>query len=103
MSNSTGISMTKSGSLPCVQPVANFGAGGMSASFPRGAPASTHATMVSICACDRLESLRIFKLCDESAPHGGISRLTTFDLIAFAHGRTSEYDSNDIGATSPGR
>src|SRR5918993_2185021 len=103
MSTSTGISTPTSGSGPLVQPVANFGDGGMSAALPRGAPASTHAAMVSISFCDRLMSLRIGSVCDMSAPHGGISRATTFDLIALAHGRASSYDSSDIGATSPGR
>src|SRR5688572_3549480 len=103
MSNSTGISSTKSGSVPAVQPVANFGAGGMSAALPRAAPPSTHAAIVSISFCERLMSLRIGKVSVMSAPHGGISRATTFDLIAFAQGRASSYDSSDIGATSPGR
>src|SRR5688572_21063673 len=92
-----------SGSLPYVQPVANCGTGGMSAALPRAAPPSTHAAIVSISFCDRLMSLRIGSDCDMSAPHGGISRATTFDLIAFAHGRASSYDSSDMGATSPGR
>src|SRR5688500_18378499 len=103
MSNSTGISRTKSGSVPLVQPVANFGVGGMSAALPRAAPASTHAAIVSISFCDRLMSLRIGNDCVMSAPQGGISRATTFALIAFAHGRASSYESSDIGATSPGR
>src|SRR5687767_11927981 len=103
MSNSTGISSTTSGSVPLVQPVANFGDGGMSAALPRTAPPSTHAAIVSISFCDRLMSLRIGNVCVMSAPQGGISRATTFDLIAFAHGRASSYESSDIGATSPGR
>src|SRR6185436_18390517 len=103
MSNSTGISSTRSGSVPLVQPVANDGDGGMSAALPFTAPPSTHAAMVSISFCERLMSLRIGSVCDMSAPQGGISRATTLDLIAFAHGRASSYDSSDIGATSPGR
>src|SRR5687767_11310447 len=103
MSNSTGISSTTSGSVPLVQPVANFGDGGMSAALPRTAPPSTHAAIVSISFCERLMSLRIGNVCVMSAPQGGISRATTFDLIALAHGRASSYDSSDIGATSPGR
>jgi hypothetical protein len=75
----------------------------MSAGLPLAAPPSTHAAMVSISFCVRLTSLRIGRDCVMSAPHGGISRATTFDLIAFAQGRASSYESNDIGATSPGR
>ena len=86
-----------------IQPVANFGDGGMSAALPRAAPPSTHAAIVSISFCDRLMSLRIGSVWVMSAPQGGISRDTTFALIALAHGRASSYDSSDIGATSPGR
>ena len=50
-------------------------------------PPSTHAAIVSISFCDRLMSLRIGKVCDMSAPQGGISREVTLLLIAFAHGR----------------
>src|SRR5499427_7996069 len=57
--------------------------------------------MVSICACVRLRSLRIFSECAGSANHGGISRAITLFLITFAHGRTSSYDVSVIGATSP--
>src|SRR5918993_5493170 len=103
MLNSTGISRTRSGSVPAVQPVANFGDGGISAALPRTAPPSTQAAIVSISFCDRLMSLRIGSDCVMSAPHGGISRATTLALIALAHGRASSYDSSDIGATSPGR
>src|SRR5918993_2408649 len=102
MLNSTGISRTRSGSVPAVHPVANFGDGGMSAALPLAAPPSTHAAIVSISFCDRLMSLRIGSDCDISAPHGGISRDTTLVLIALAQGRASSYDSSDIGATSPG-
>src|SRR5262245_55871116 len=103
MLNSTGISSTTSGSRPAVQPSANAGADGRSASLPRGAPPSTQRTIVSICSFDRLRSLRIFKLCSGSAPHGGISRATTLFLMTRAHGRTSSYERNVIGATSPVR
>ena len=103
MSNSTGISRTRSGSVPLVQPVVSFGAGGMSAALPFTAPPSTHAAIVSISFCVRLMSLRIGSVCVMSAPQGGISRATTLVLIALAHGRASSYDSSDIGATSPGR
>jgi hypothetical protein len=58
---------------------------------------------VSISGFDRLRSLRIFRLCSESAPHGGISRATTLVRMTFAQGRTSSYESNVIGATSPAR
>ena len=75
----------------------------MSAALPRAAPLSTHAAIVSISFCDRLMSLRIGNVWLMSAPQGGISRATTLDLIALAHGRASSYESSDIGATSPGR
>src|SRR5215212_9581681 len=103
MSNSTGISRMRSGSVPLVHPVANFGAAGSSDGLPRGAPPSTHAAIVSISFCVRLMSLRIGNVCVMSAPQGGISCATTLVLIALAHGRASWYDNNDIGATSPGR
>src|SRR5262249_14664130 len=73
------------------------------ASVPRGAPASTQRTIVSICSLERLRSLRILRLCSGSAPHGGISRATTLFLMTRAHGRTSSYERKVIGATSPAR
>src|ERR1051326_9220336 len=75
----------------------------MSDGLPRGAPPSTQAAIVSISALLRLRSLRNFSECSGSAPHGGISRAITFVLITFAHGRTSSYVMNAIGATSPAR
>src|SRR5258708_37651456 len=92
-----------SGSRPKVQPSANVGIAGRSASLPLGAPPSAHAAIVSICACVRLRSLRIFSECAGSAPHGGISRDTTLFLITFAQGRTSSYEVSVIGATSAAR
>src|SRR5690349_22202886 len=38
-----------------------------------------------------------------SANQGGISRATTFVLIARAQGRAAAYESSDIGAIWPGR
>jgi len=70
------------------QPSANCGAFGRSARLPSGAPASTQAAMVSMSDCLRLTSLANLPIAG-SAPHGGISRLTTFVLIARAHGRAS--------------
>src|SRR5688500_13071401 len=58
--------------------------------------------MVSISRSLRRRSLRNVP-CAGSACHGGIARVLTFCLMAPAQGRASPYDSNDIGATSPGR
>src|SRR5437667_439413 len=66
-------------------------------------PSAITRRPLSICACDRLRSLRIFSECAGSAPHGGISRDITLVLMTFAHGRTSSYDVRVIGATSPAR
>ena len=80
--------MTASGSLPAVQPVTAGGGGGMSASLPFGAPASTHAATVAICSGVRLPSFLNFPK-RGSAAQGGISREVTLLRIAFAQGRTS--------------
>ena len=58
--------------------------------------------MVSTCACDRLQSF-LNRPYLASAPHGGISRDTTFLLMARAQGRTSAYEVSAIGATCSGR
>src|SRR3712207_6803078 len=99
--NGSVIVNTASG-VPIVQPSAYRGGFGMSLSSPFGAPASTHAAMVSMSFCDRLGSFLNFP-CAGSADHGGISRFTTRCLIARAHGRTSSYVISDIGADIAGR
>ena len=102
---STGVGRMWSGGRPlgwCHSSSEKVGWGGRSASSPIVAPPSTQATIVSICAWERLRMLRIGTP-PGSACHGGISRETTFSLIARLHGRTSRYDSSDIGAISPGR
>jgi hypothetical protein len=88
--------------LPIDQPAANFGTDGNSAGLPCGAPPSTHATIVSISDCFRLTSFENRPTVG-SAPHGGISRLTTFCLMARTHGRASSYEMSAIGAIASGR
>ena len=53
---------------------------------PATAPPSTHFTSVSISLCFSPRSLAK-RPCFGSANHGGISRDSTFNLMAFAHGR----------------
>ncbi len=79
--------MMKSGSPNC-QPSVSAGGVGSSAGLPRGAPASTHFTIVSICAWLSRASLANVP-CAGSANHGGICRFATLSLIDRAHGRTS--------------
>src|SRR5262245_10803694 len=78
--------------LPIVQVLADccVGMGGMSAGFPCGAPESTHFTMVAISASLSEGSFLYFWMpIVLSRNHGGISRLLTRVLIAWAHGRAS--------------
>src|SRR5207247_9165700 len=81
----------------------NVSGGGRSAGSPCGAPASTHLTMVAISAS---LSERSFLYCRMptvlSRCHGGISRLATRWRIERAHGRTSSYETSDLGADVPG-
>ena len=64
--------------------------GGMSAGLPRGAPASTQATIVSISASVSEMSFSnswmpiVLSMC-----HGGIERSATLVRMDRAHGRTS--------------
>jgi hypothetical protein len=74
--------------LPMVQPSAKCSGPGRSALLPSGAPASTHAAIVSICACDKLGSFLNVPI-EGSAPHGGISRFDVRCLMARAHGLAS--------------
>ena len=84
--------------------LADLGSGGRSASFPLGAPALTQATSVSMSRWLSRASLRNFTLALGSAGHGGISRSSTFSLIALAQGRTVSYERNGaLDAISPGR
>src|SRR5438093_6762049 len=76
----------------------------MAAGSPFGAPLSTHLAIVAISSSDNDTSL--LKCCTPtflSMNHGGISRVTTFCLIDFAHGRVSWYVISDIGANVFGR
>src|SRR6185436_14248428 len=80
-----------------------FGAG-MSFGSPFGAPAATHARIVSICSSlsDR-SFLNFWMPTVLSMCHGGIWRAPTRDAIDFAHGRASSYEISDIGAMLSGR
>src|SRR5258706_12827826 len=101
MVNSSSIVKIASG-LPIVQPSAKVGVGGRSLSSPFGAPASTHAAMVSIsCFVSRGSFLNM--PCGVSAPHGGIAPETTRCLIDLAHGRAASNVVSDIGANIVGR
>src|ERR1041384_6931612 len=76
----------------------------MSAGFPSGAPASTQAEIVWMSRS--LSDRSLAKCCTPtflSMNHGGMSRASTFCLMARAHGRASSYVSSDIGAMLPGR
>lgn len=81
---------TRSGS-PMVQPAASqTSGGGRSAGFPRGAPASTQAAMVSISASlSEGSSLKCWMPMFLSMNHGGISRAAVRLRIDRAQGRTS--------------
>src|SRR5262249_29903633 len=88
--------------LPLAQPSVNAGNFGISPLGPSGDPPSTHAAIVAISASDRLGSFENVPTWG-SAPHGGITRATTFCLTARAHGRTSSKLVSAIGAIAPGR
>ena len=82
----------------------NLRGGGMSAGFPCGAPESTHFAIVAISPSERATLLE--NSCIPtfgSMCQGGMFRKTTFCLMALAHGRTSSYVSNGIGAMEFGR
>ena len=69
-------------------------AGGMSAGFPRGAPLSTHAAMVSISASlSEMSSLNVWMPTSFSMNQGGITPMRFLSpvrcLMLRAHGRTS--------------
>src|SRR4051812_15631464 len=83
-------------------PSVKVGTLGRSARLPSGAPPSTQAAIVATSASLRLGSLANLPTCG-SAPHGGISRATTFCFTARAHGRASSKVINAIGAIAPGR
>src|SRR5215203_638028 len=87
--------------LPISQVDSNFGADGKSFGLPSFAPPSTQAAMVSISACVSRASFSTCPKCG-SACQGGISRVTTFSLMDFAHGRTSLKLRTENGAMSSG-
>src|SRR5258706_11883710 len=64
--------------------------GGMSAGFPRGAPASTHLLMVATSSSvSEMSFLKLLMPMVRSMNHGGISRDSGFVLIERAHGLPS--------------
>ena len=74
----------------------------MSLGFPRGAPASIHRTIVSICSSlSDMSFLKCWMPNDLSRCHGGMVRVSTRCLIALAHGRVSSYVMRDMGAIDP--
>ncbi len=100
-----GIGTIRSG-LPMCQRSAssNWRGGGMSAGFPRGAPAAAHADNVSISrSVSDGSSLNCRMPTVRSTCQGGICRASTRCLIERAQGRASSYVSSDIGAIEPGR
>src|SRR3989442_13509131 len=77
--------------------------GGISFGSPFGTPASTHFTIVSICASGSERSFLNFWMPTVlSICHGGIWRVITRSRIALAQGRTSSYVTSDIGAIESG-
>src|SRR6476469_7341867 len=89
-----------------LQPESSFqtlGAG-MSLGSPFGAPAETHARIVSICSSlsDR-SFLNFWMPTVLSMCQGGICRAPTRAAIDLAHGRASSYVISDIGAMLSGR
>src|SRR5579883_11742 len=83
---------------------AKFGAGGISAGLPSGAPPSTQAEIVAISASlSDGSSLNFVMPMLRSMCQGGICRRDTFSLTDRAHGRASLYVSSDIGAIDPAR
>src|SRR5262249_60270638 len=100
---------TRSGApylLPIDQPASSFQTRGAGMSFgsPFGAPAETHARMVSICSSFSERSFLNFWMPTVlSMCHGGIWREPTRAAIDFAQGRASSYVINDIGAMLSGR
>src|SRR5690348_16332987 len=96
--------MTRSGCPYCLASCHSFSfghcfGGGMSCGQPCGAPPSAQRTMVAMWS-----SLSDRSFCNDWMPtvlsrcHGGICRVATRSLIAFAHGRVSSYVTRDIGA-----
>ena len=87
----SGIGTIQSGSPVCqMSRAANSTGGGMSAGLPRGAPASTQSTMVSISAS--LSERSYLKPCTPmflSMNQGGMVRVSTFSRMARAQGRVS--------------
>src|SRR3954469_1847273 len=78
--------------------------GGMSFGSPLGAPAATHARMVSIwSSLSERSFLNFWMPMVLSMCHGGICREPTRCAIDFAQGRASSYVNSDIGAMLLGR
>ena len=89
--NGSGIGTTQSGSPMCqMSRWANCRGAGRSAGLPRGAPASTQDTMVSICSSLSERSyLKPWTPTFGSMYQGGMVRDDTLSRIARAHGRVS--------------
>src|SRR5258707_15006282 len=86
----------------------NVRAGGMSAGFPCGAPLSAHLPTLAISSALNEGSFLYFWMpMFFSMYQGGMTPrcgpMEVRCLIAFAQGRTSSYDTRDIGATPSGR
>ena len=84
----------------------NVSGAGMSAGLPRGAPPSTHLAIFAISSAPSdVSSLKCWMPTVLSMYHGGITSgfapRPVRCLIAFAHGRTSSYVINDMGADRP--
>src|SRR2546425_5265951 len=103
--STSGLLTIKSGSPSChFDASANTRGGGMSAGLPRGDPLSTHVAILATSSSFReMSSLNCWTPTVLSMNHGGIasglSRRPVRYLIDLAHGRTSSYVINDIGAT----
>ena len=76
----------------------------MSLGSPCGAPAFTHLTMVSICSSVSEGSfLKCWMPTVRSRCQGGMVRVSTRCLMAFAQGRASSNVTKDMGAIAPAR
>ena len=89
--NGSGIGTIQSGSPMChMSRSANWRGGGRSSGLPRGAPASTQATTVSICSwLSERSYLKPWTPTLGSMNQGGMVRDATLSRIARAQGRVS--------------
>src|SRR5262245_37900043 len=101
-----GLLTIRSG-FPIFQSSLKVRAGGMSAGFPSGAPASTHLPTAWISSLVREGSFAYSWMpIVLSTYHGGMTPARGPNPVRFlidrAHGRTSSYVINDIGAIESG-